>query len=808
MIRPVSDREMDKTSGFRYIGKKRRTKEDPRFVAGRGRFVADVVLPGTKHVALVASPHASATILSINTDAALALPGVRYVLTGEEFCSQTDSLHIGVDAPKVTRYALAKDVVRYAGEWVAAVVADTRAIAEDAAELVEVEYETLAHVIDPEASLASGAHLVHSGHGTNVLFQRKFVWGPVDEAFAKADQRLAFRATWGRSSTVPIETFGVMAKWDSAAGLLDIWASIQMPKYPDQAARALRLPGNAVRVHFDVDVGGSYGLKRGIKHTVLVGYLALKLGVPVRLIEDRLENMRGGDMHGPDRFFDMQLAFDRDGTIRGMKIRAVDDVGAYAGRSPLQLGKPVGAICGPYQIAAIEYEPISVMTNKTPQEAVRGFGQSPTNFAIERAIDRIARHLGMDRIELRRKNLIRKDQFPYLIPSGSSYDSGDYHSVLDKALEAGDYSALVRTRDQARSAGRLAGIGLSTCLEPSGGNAAFELLFNPKNETTTWMDSCLVRVDLSGSVTGVMGTSSSGQGHETLISTVIGEVLERDPETIRVVHADSLNALPSNSPVGSRMAIMLGGAAAGAARTIRNTLLAIAAHNFECSPEDLEYRDGNVSIEGAPSKMLTWDQLVEIAHRKIHKMPPGLEPGLQSQFVWGVPTGGGLPTADGRVQMYPCYAFEAHLVYVEIDPETGKPMVKKYVCGHDCGVMITPDIVHGMTYGGIAHGIGAALYEKFAYTEGGQLASGTFMDYLIPSAMEVPDIRIVDHCTPSRLTTFGQKGSGEAGYLGAPAAVANAINDALDPIGASIDTLPISHLALWEAISAAPNRQD
>ncbi|OGA16612.1 MAG: aldehyde oxidase [Betaproteobacteria bacterium RIFCSPLOWO2_02_FULL_63_19] len=808
MIRPVSDRETDKTSGFRYIGKKRRTKEDPRFVAGRGRFVADVVLPGTKHVALVASPHASARILSINTDAALALPGVRYVLTGEEFCSQTDSLHIGVDAPKVTRYALAKDVVRYAGEWVAAVVADTRAIAEDAAELVEVEYETLAHVIDPEASLASGAHLVHSGHGTNVLFQRKFVWGPVDEAFAKADQRLAFRATWGRSSTVPIETFGVMAKWDSAAGLLDIWASIQMPKYPDQAARALRLPGNAVRVHFDVDVGGSYGLKRGIKHTVLVGYLALKLGVPVRLIEDRLENMRGGDMHGPDRFFDMQLAFDRDGTIRGMKIRAVDDVGAYAGRSPLQLGKPVGAICGPYQIAAIEYEPISVMTNKTPQEAVRGFGQSPTNFAIERAIDRIARHLGMDRIELRRKNLIRKDQFPYLIPSGSSYDSGDYHAVLDKALKAGDYSALVRARDQARSAGRLAGIGLSTCLEPSGGNAAFELLFNPKNETTTWMDSCLVRVDLSGSVTGVMGTSSSGQGHETLISTVIGEVLERDPETIRVVHADSLNALPSNSPVGSRMAIMLGGAAAGAARTIRNTLLAIAAHNFECSPEDLEYRDGNVSIEGAPSKMLTWDQLVEIAHRKIHKMPPGLEPGLQSQFVWGVPTGGGLPTADGRVQMYPCYAFEAHLVYVEIDPETGKPMVKKYVCGHDCGVMITPDIVHGMTYGGIAHGIGAALYEKFAYTEGGQLASGTFMDYLIPSAMEVPDIRIVDHCTPSPLTTFGQKGSGEAGYLGAPAAVANAINDALDPIGASIDTLPISHLALWEAIAAAPNRQD
>ena len=790
-------------SGFRYIGTKRRTKEDPRFVTGRGRYVADIALPGTKHVALVASPHPSARIVSISTDAALAAPGVLTVLTGDEFCARTDPLYVGVDAPKVTRYALANGVVRYAGEWVAAVVADTRALAEDAAELVEVEYESLPFVIDPEAALAPGTHLIHPDHGTNVLYRRKFVWGPVEEAFAKADHQLAFRATWGRSSTVPIETFGVTARWDPVAELLDVWASIQMPKYPDQTARALRLPGNAVRVHFDVDVGGSYGVKRGIKHTVLVGYLAKKLGVPVRLIEDRLENMRGGDMHGPDRFFDMQVAFDRDGTIRGMKMRAVDDVGAYAGRSPLQLGKPVGAICGPYQIHAIEYEPTSVMTNKTPQEAVRGFGQSPTNFAIERAMDRVARQLGMDRIELRRKNLIRRDQFPYLIPSGSSYDSGDYHTVLDKALEASGYPALVRMRDEARLAGRLAGIGVATCLEPSGGNASFELLFNPKNETTTWMDSCLVRVDLSGSITGVMGTSSSGQGHETLVSTVVGEILERDPATIRVIHADSLNALPSNSPVGSRMAIMLGGAAAGAARKIRDALVAIAAHNFECSPEDLEYRDGNVGIKGAPSKMLSWDQLVEIAHRKFHKMPPGLDPGLQAQFVWEVPTGGGVPTQDGRVQMYPCYAFEAHVVYVEIDPDTGKPSIRKYVCGHDCGVMISPDIVHGMTYGGIAHGIGASLYEKFAYTEDGQLASGTFMDYLIPSSMEVPDIHIVDHCTPSPLTTFGQKGSGEAGYLGAPAAIANAINDALDPLGASIDTLPMSHLALWETITKA-----
>ena len=284
-------------------------------------------------------------------------------------------------------------------------------------------------------------------------------------------------------------------------------------------------------------------------------------------------------------------------------------------------------------------------------------------------------------------------------------------------------------------------------------------------------------------------------------------MLERDPSDIRVVRADSLTALPSNSPVGSRMAIMLGGAAAGAARKIREALIEIAAHNLGCTAESIEYDNGDTAVRGHPEKRLTWGELVAIAHRKFHLMPPGLEPGLQAKFVWEVPTGGALPTADGQIQIYPCYAFEAHIVYVEIDRETAQPELRKYVCGHDCGVMINPDIVHGMTYGGIAHGIGAALYEKFAYTAEGQLESGTFMDYLIPSAMEVPAITIVDHCTPSPLTTFGQKGSGEAGYLGAPAAVANAINDALAPLGASIETLPISHDAIWSALDATKTRR-
>ena len=791
---------MSEPTRFKYIGKHRRAVEHKRFVRGQGRFAADIALPGLLHVAIVASPYASARIVRIDTQAALAMPGVHAVLTGQELREQTDAMLPGVDAPEVKRYPMAYDLVRYSGEWVVAVVAESRALAEDAAELVDVEYEVLPQVVDPLQAMQSDAPLVHPAHGTNVIFDRTFDWGPVNEDMARCAHQLSYSVKWSRNATVPIETFAVSCQWNDSTGILDVWASIQMPKFPDQVAKALRLPGNAVRVHFDVDVGGSYGVKRGLKHTVLVGYLAKRLGRPVRFIEDRLENMRGGDMQGPDRSFDVTLGFDDDGTIRSMRMHALDDIGAYSGRSPLQLGKPVGAIVGPYRIGSVQYRATAVMTHKTPQEAVRGFGQSPTNYALETGLDKVARHLGLDRVTVRQRNLIGKDEFPYLIPSGTHYDSGDYATVLGKAMQRIDFDNLLRERDALRAQGVYAGVGISTCLEPSGGNSSFEPLFNPKNETTTWMDSCLVRVDLSGHVTALMHTSSSGQAHETLVSTVVAEILEREPDSIRVLHTDSLNALPSNSPVGSRMAIMLGGAAANAAKKIRAKLIRLAAHQLQCTSDDLVYENGHVHLRSDPQRRVSWDTLVEIAHRKYHLLPEGMEPGLQEKFVCEVPTGGQLPTPDGRVQMYPCHSFETHLLLLSIDPQTFKVTIHRYVCGHDCGVMISPDVVHGMTYGGIAHGLGAALMEKFAYSPDGQLLSGTFMDYLLPSALEVPSVTIVDHCTPSPLTEFGQKGSGEAGYLGSPAAIASAVNDALSVHAASIDHLPMTPQALWQAL--------
>ena len=783
---------MTEHSSRRFVSTKRRPKEDGRFIAGAGNFVADISRPGILHVALITSPYPAARILSIKTTDARSAPGVVEVLTGEVLAASVNPLANAVDTPGVRCYPLADGVTRYAGEWVAAVVAETRALAEDAAELVEIDYAPLDHVINAEEALDPASPPVHGDHGSNILYQRTFTWGPVADDFASQPHQLAFKLRWGRSAPVPVETFGVLAEWNFGTEILDVWASIQMPSYAEQIAGALRLSVNQVRAHYDVDVGGSYGVKRGIKHTVLAGFLARKLGRPIRLIEDRLENMVGGDMHGPDRHFNVAVAFDDAGLIKSMKLRVIEDVGGQTGRAPFQLGKPVSAIVGAYQINSVEYEAIAVSTNKTGQAAVRGFGMSPTNVAIETAVDRVARHLGLSRLEVRRRNFIRADQFPYLIPSGSEYDSGDYHTVLRKARGLAQFDALVARRDAARRDGKIAGIGIATCLEPGGGNSAFEPLLNPKNETTTWPESCVVKVDRTGGITATIATSTSGQGHETLAATIIGEELGIDPDRIRVLHSDTLSGMPGNTPVASRMAIMLGGAAAGAAKKIRDQAILIGAHNLGRAPEQVRYGDGAVTALDDPGKAITLARIALISHREFHNMPPELtEPGMQAVHVLQVPNGGALPTADGRVQMYPCYSFAAHIVYAEIDRLTGKVTLPDYVIAHDCGTVINPDIVRGMVIGGAAHGIGAALYEEFSYDPGGQLLSGTFVDYVMPSSHEIPDIKLAEHCTPSPLTSHGQKGVGEGGYLGAPAAVASAINDALGPFNIECLTLPM-----------------
>lgn len=788
-------------SDLRWISKHAPVREDRRFVTGRGRYVADINPPGTLHVGLVTSPYPHARITAIETAEALALDGVVDVLTGAELAKDTEPLRQYLDLPDVQWRPLAVEVTRYVGEWVAAVVATSRAVAEDGAELVDVQYDPLPAVLDPKAALATDAPTVHAGHGTNVLAHREFSWGDVAGDVARASGTERIRVRWNRSSTVPIETFGVVAEWDENRRVLDVWASAQMPQFPDQLARALRLPGNQVRVHFDVDVGGSYGVKRGIKHGVLTGYLASRLHVPVKLIEDRAENMHGGDFHGPDRIFDIELSYLRDGTFTSIRIDVVDDEGAYPGRSPLQLAKPIGAIVGPYRIPSTVYNATAVTTNKTGQVAVRGFGQAPTNYAIESAVDAVAARLGMDRTGIRQHNFIGPEQFPYRIPSGTEYDSGDYPAVLDKALAAADPAALERRCEELRAAGRLAGIGVATCLEPSGGNAIFENIMDTHNDKTTFPEACRLRVAGSGDIVTAISISSAGQGHETMVATLLGEELGRAPDTINVVRQDSLTGMPSQSPVGSRMTIVLGEALRAAARELKDKLMRIAAHDLGVGLAEVEYVDGDVVVRDEPTQRVTWHQLAEIAHRKQHRMPRGEQPGLEVVRVAHTPRSGTLTAQDGTVQLYPCYSFEAHLVLAAVDPGTGAVDLDGYYLAHDCGTVINPEVVRGMVYGGTAHGIGAALYEQFAYDAEGQPLTQSFMDYLLPSTHEIPAIVDLEHCTPSPFTTWGQKGAGEAGYMGAPAAVASAVNDALVAAGASpVRSLPIKPNDVWAAL--------
>jgi 2-furoyl-CoA dehydrogenase large subunit len=376
--------------------------------------------------------------------------------------------------------------------------------------------------------------------------------------------------------------------------------------------------------------------------------------------------------------------------------------------------------------------------------------------------------------------------------------------VIDKVLAHADYAALKAERDRLRAEGMAAGIGIAACLEPSGGNSSFEPLLNEANRTSTWMEGVRVTVDALGCVTVAIHTTSSGQGHETLAATVVGEELGIDPDTIRVTRPDSLSSLPGNSPVGSRMAIMLGGAAAKAARDLKGRMVAIAAHAMGIEADAATWQDG--SVVGPDGRSVSWDEIVDIGHRRFHDLPPGFDPGLSAFHIQQVPTGTALPK-DGKVQMYPCYSFEFHLILLAFDPVLAKPELRRYVIGHDCGTVINPDIVRGMTLGGIAHGIGAALLEEFSYDEGGQLMTQSFLDYLMPSSHEVPNVEIVHHCTPSPLTEFGQKGSGESGYLGAPAAISGAIQDALSPWGVTLDKLPLRMSAISDAIADAETKR-
>ncbi|HZU07011.1 MAG TPA: xanthine dehydrogenase family protein molybdopterin-binding subunit [Chloroflexota bacterium] len=789
----------------RWMGTALKRKEDPRLLTGQGRFLDDIKLPGMLHAAFVRSPHAHARVLRVDASAARALPGVYAVLTGAEARERSGTLRPLIPVPtEPPNYCLASDKVRYVGEPLAIVAAVDRATAEDAAALVAVEYEELPAVVDVERAVQPDAPLVYEEVGSNVLWHDVFEYGDVEAAFAAADEVVAERFTIHRYASTPLECFGVIADWDAGQEVLTIWTNDQRPGLTiGTVAEALRL--SEAQIHLITpDIGGGFGNKRRPAYIVAVALLAMATGRPVKYLEDRRENLMAL-MHACNGVMYIEAAVRRDGTVLGLKVRDYADEGTNlispCQHSLLKLGNMVNT----YRIPAVRFEPYSVLTNKCPSGANRGIGKPFMCFAIERLMDRIAERLGLDPAELRFRNFIPPDQFPYETPTGAYYDSGNFPETLRRALRLLDYDALRREQARARAEGRYLGIGISTAVEPASSNLAAYMLVTGKQTSTGVGEAAMVRVEPDGKVRVAFGDVCSGQGYETAAAQLVADELGLHPDDVHV-HPwfDSFTTpwLYSSGNYANKFATTDVGAILGAARKVKEKILTIAAHLLEAAPEDLELRDGRVRVRGVPSREKALREIAQVAYRNLLALPPGLEPGLEARHFYANPVAT-LPEAGGRVRGQLIFTNAAHIALVEVDIETAQVKVLRYGVVHDCGRAINPLLVAGQVHGATVHGIGAALLEEFVYDENGQLLTTTFMDYLKPTASDVPTIE-TDHLeTPSPFTPLGTKGVGEGGAIPAPACIANAVEDALRPLGVRIDGLPLSPSRLWTLLQRA-----
>ena len=799
----------------RWIGKSVARVEDGRLLTGRGTFIDDhPPVANACHAAIVRSPHAHARIRGWDASAALAMEGVVGVLTGAEVAKACKPFGVGVIAP-IHYYPSATDKARFVGEPVAVVVARDRYLAEDAAEAVVVDYEPLPAVVDVEKALEPDAPVLHEQVGSNLAGHRRLVYGDPDRAFEEAEVVVRERFKFPKYGSTPIETYGIVARWDGLDGVLTIWSNFMGPfiMHP-LVARVLGLPENRLRFIVPPDIGGSFGIKSSIyPYLALIGLTAMKLGVPVKWIEDRREHLLASSS-GTDRVAWRELAATRDGTILGMRFKWLDNVGGYL-RSP-EPGcsfRPTGNFVGPYRFQNLEVDASVVMTNKSLTGPNRGYACGHLYFETERMMDLLADKVGLDPVEVRRKNLIGAESFPYTTPTGGLYDSGDYQATLDKALALAKYDELRRQQARAREAGRYFGIGLALAVDPSVSNmgyvaTALDPQFRAKPEylpKSGAMDSATVKIDPLGRVIAILGTTPQGQGHQTIVSQIVASELGVEPRDVTVV--DEMDTFTrvwsiSSGTYSSRFGSVGTSAVALAARKLKSKLTEYAAHLMGVTPAEVEFRDGGVHRTSGKAAPYSIKDLAGRAHWNTESLPEGMEPALSATAVFGFTVAKAVDAED-RVNSSNTYGFIAEVMAVEVDPDTAAITIVKYVTVHDAGTIINPMIVEGQIYGGALHGLGGALYEELAYDDDGQFLSGTFMDYLVPTASEAPDIDIAHVVSPSPLTTLGSKGLGESSSMTVPAVIANAVSDALKPLGIGITELPMTPSRLHALIKNA-----
>jgi len=792
-----------------FVGRPMQRIEDVSLLTGRGQYGDDAgVKPGTLHAAIVRSPHAHAAITRIDSSRAAAAPGVRAVLTGADLADWSKPFVVGVKA-QMEMWALARERVRYVGEPVAVVVADTRYLAEDAADLLLVDYETLPPVATIDDAIASDAPVLHEGVGTNIVSDRSFRYGDPEAAFAAAPHTVALTQRYPRNSCTPIECAVVVADWLSEEEGYDVSSNFMGPfSLHTVMALALRVPGHKLRHRYFRDSGGSFGVKHAVfQYVVLMCLASRKAGAPVKWVEDRLEHL-AGLTSATNRLSTIRAAVESDGRITALDYDQFDDVGGYLrAPEPATFYRMHGVLTGAYAIQNLLVRNRVVLTNKTPAGLVRGFGGPQVYIALERLMQRIAVELKLDPVEVYRRNFIPADAFPYQAAAGALIDSGNYQRALELVQSEGGLAGLYAKRERARAEGRLYGIGFAAIVEPSISNMGYITTVLPKEARAKAgpkngaIASATVGIDPLGGINVVIASTPAGQGHRTVCSQVVADVFGLQPDQVAVnvefdTQKDAWSVAAGN--YSSRFAGAVAGTVHLAAVKLRDKLATIAAPQLDCAAADVVFRNGKVFAQANPDRSLPFLRMAASPHWAPALLPAGVEPGLRETAFWSAESLGA-PDEQDRVNTSAAYGFAFDVCGVEIDRNTGRITIDKYVTTHDAGKILNPALADGQIRGAFAQGLGAALMEEFRYGDDGSFQSGTFADYLVPTTCEVPEPQIIHVETPSPFTPLGAKGLGEGNNMSTPPCIANAVADAL---GVADLTLPLTPSKVMDLIGA------
>ncbi len=770
------------------LGTSIKRREDPRLITGQATYVGDIKLHKMLHMAVLRSPYGHARINSINTQPALDHPGVIAVYTAADLKGKVGDVAVAVPIGHIAngmgiRGPLAEGKVRFYGDPVAVVIADDAYTARDAIDLIEVDYEPLPVVVDVEKAMQPDAPLLYEEFGTNIAHSIHPPSDEMDKIFeqTKADGGIIVRARLVNQRLAPVamETRGVVADYRKANKTLTVWCSSQNPHILRNILSAqVGLPQHQVRVIVP-EVGGGFGSKIDIyPEEMIAAFASMQLGRPVKWIEDRSENL-AVTVHGRDQIDYVEIAATKDGRVTGMKVHGISDLGAYSQLFTdvimIAFGFPVS--CGAYDIPVHLWGDI-VFTNKAPTDAYRGAGRPEATYVVERAMDLVARELGKDPAEIRKINFIKPEQFPYKSSAGAVYDSGNYEPALEKAMQIIGYEQLRAEQAQKRAEGKLMGIGISSYIEICG--------FGPKGSAPIGLyESARMRVEQSGTVMVYTGSSPHGQGEETTFAQIVADEFTIPIENVLIIHGDTDSTPEGRGTYGSRTTAVGGSAVFNASQKLKEKMKQIAAHMLEASPSDVTLEDGNFSVAGSPQKAVAFAEVAAVANTS-NTLAPGIEPGLETTVFF---------EPDACV-----FPFGSHICAVEVDKDTGEAKLLRFVAVDDCGRQLNPMLVQGQVHGGIAQGVGQAMWEEVVYGEDGQLLTATLMDYAMPIAKELPDYELDHTVTLTPVNPLGVKGVGEAGTIGSTPAVAAAVADAL---GVPHVDMPFRAEKLWKIIHQA-----